>query len=152
MNAYLSEYQNTQVSTASPEQILILLYEGAIRFSNQAMQAIKERNRPRKAEKITKVVHIISELSGTLDLEIGGEIAENLEKIYNFMILELLAANVHDDQTRISAVVKMLSELKDSWQEAIKIKSTGNTEIPVAAGELSPHPPADYKPLKAKSY
>jgi flagellar protein FliS len=151
MNAYLNKYQNTQVSTASSEQILILLYEGAILFSNQAMQAIKERNRVLKAEKITKVVHIISELNGSLDLEIGGEIAANLENIYNFMILELLAANVHDDKKRIAGVVEMLSELKDAWQEAIKIKSGGN-ERQQANPDQPSEPSADYKPLKAASY
>jgi flagellar protein FliS len=151
MNAYLSEYQNTQVSTASSEQILILLYEGAIRFSNQALQAIKERNRPLKAKKITKVVHILSELSGTLDLEIGGKIAEDLENLYNFMIIELLAANVHDDQKRIAVVVTMLSELKDAWREAIKINAAGDSAIP-ATLNLPSAPPADYKPLKAASY
>jgi flagellar protein FliS len=151
MNAYLNKYQNTQISTASGEQILILLYEGAILFSNQAMQAIIEKNKVLKAEKITKVVNIISELNGSLDLEIGGEIAGNLENIYSFMILELLAANVHDDRKRIAAVVEMLSELKDAWKEAIKIKSGGNEAVQATSDQPS-EPPADYRPLKAASY
>lgn len=120
MNPYPSQYQNTQVSTSSPEQLLIMLYDGAIRFVCQAQDAMAAGNRKTRLEKISKAMAIICELANTLDHGVGGEIAENLDRLYEFMNRELLQANVQDDPARLVQVRNMLTGLRDTWQQAIE--------------------------------
>lgn len=124
MNAYMngySRYQNTQVTTASPEQILIMLYDGAIRFVRQAMENVEKGNRAVKIEAIGRAVAIITEFRNTLDHEVGGEIAANLDSLYEFMLRELLGANLRNDLGRLQTVEGLLCDLRETWMQAIEI-------------------------------
>ncbi len=121
MNAYMNQYQNNQILTASPEQVLIILYDGAIRFVRQAQQAIEEKNVPARTRSIGKAVAIITEFSNTLDYEIGGEIAVDLGRLYDFMVRELAAANARGDAEKLKPVENILLELREAWVEAAKI-------------------------------
>jgi flagellar protein FliS len=121
MNAYMSQYQNNQVLTASPEQILIMLYDGAIRFVRQAKQAIDEGKQGEKANAIGKAVAIITEFSNTLDYEVGGEIAIELNRLYDFMVTELSYVNANGDADRLMPVENILLELREAWVEAASI-------------------------------
>ncbi|MCF6289680.1 MAG: flagellar export chaperone FliS [Desulfobacterales bacterium] len=120
MNHYPRQYQNTQVNTSSPEQLLIMLYDGAIRFVRQAQEAMAAGNRKTRLEKISKAMAIICELANTLDHGAGGEIAGNLDRLYEFMNRELLQANVHHDAERLVRVGEMLTGLRDTWRQAIE--------------------------------
>ncbi len=119
MNAYLNQYQSTQVSTASPERILIMLYDGAIRFVRRGIEAIEAGDRQEKAVTIGKSMAIVSEFRNTLDHEIGGEVAANLDALYDFMVRELVRANVKDDAEPLRAVEGLLSQLRETWLEAV---------------------------------
>ncbi|OGQ93961.1 MAG: flagellar export chaperone FliS [Deltaproteobacteria bacterium RIFOXYD12_FULL_57_12] len=149
MNAYLSHYQNTQVSTASPEQVLILLYDGAIRFLCQAQQAIETGDIPMRAEKINKVVAIVTELDNSLDHEIGGEIAQHLDALYNFMIRELLTANLRNDAKRLKVVEALLTDLRRTWMQAIEINRQQTAEQKEAAIKAEPARVTEYRQLNA---
>lgn len=141
MNAY-NKYQNTQVATASREQILIMLYDGAIRFVRQAIFAIEDGDRGKKREGINKAIAIVSEFRNTLDHEIGGEIAANLDALYEYMLRELVKANAQNDLKPLRVVEGLLSDLRDTWKQAIEI----------ARVEASGHVAAangDYRPLNA---
>ncbi len=121
MNAYMSQYQNNQILTASPEQILIMLYDGAIRFCRQAIQALDAGDKLVQAEKISRTMAIVCEFSNTLDHEIGGEIATDLDALYSFMTRELTRANLEGDRKALEVVADLLSELREAWVEAAKI-------------------------------
>ncbi|HKL26009.1 MAG TPA: flagellar export chaperone FliS [Desulfuromonadales bacterium] len=121
MNAYLNQYRNNQVATAKPEQLLIMLYDGAIRFARQAREAISMGDRVKKLEMISKTMAIITEFSNTLDREVGGEIADNLDALYDFMIRELTQANLKNDEQRLEVVEQLLIDLRTTWAEAIHI-------------------------------
>jgi len=121
MNAYWNQYQQNQVNQATPEQVLIMLYDGAIRNTAQAIQALAAADRVRKAESISKAIHIITALSDTLDRQIGGEIAENLDALYNFMIRELTNGNLRNDPAPLGQVEGLLRDLRQTWSEAIEI-------------------------------
>ena len=121
MNAYMNQYQNNQVTTASPEQVLIMLYDGAIRFVRQAKQAIAENRPGDKATAISKAIAIITEFSNTLDYEVGGEIAQDLSRLYDFMVRELSAVNVRNNPERLDPVEKILQELRDAFVTAAEI-------------------------------
>lgn len=121
MNAYLKNYQNTQVQTASPEQILIMLYDGAIRFLEQASEAMGGGDYATKIKNIDKTLAIIAELNATLDHEIGGEVAANLASLYDFMMREIPRANARNDASVLAPVISILRELREAWVEAAEI-------------------------------
>jgi len=135
MNAYMHQYQNNSVLTASPEKILIMLYDGAIRFVRQSRLAIEEGRQGDKAHSISKAIAIITEFSNTLDHEIGGEIAADLSNLYDFMIRELAAVNVHSDAKRLDPVEKILLNLREAFVGAIEINSSSVTR-PAPGAEI----------------
>ena len=118
MNAYMNQYQNNQVTTATPEQVLIMLYDGAIRFVRQAKEAVAAGNLGAKSTAISKTIAIITEFSNTLDRKIGGEIAVDLSRLYDFMLMELSSVNVHGDVKRLDPVEKILLDLREAFAEA----------------------------------
>lgn len=123
MNAIWNQYQQNQVQQATPEQILVMLYDGAIRNTAQAVEALAHDDRVRKAEAISKAIHIVTTLSDTLDHQIGGDIAENLDALYNYMIRELTNGNLQNDPAPLVTVEGLLRDLRGAWTEAIEIHS-----------------------------
>ncbi len=149
MNAF-NQYKQNQILTASPEQILILLYSGAIRFTRQAIYGLEEGDITLFHHGIKKSMAIITEFANSLDHDIGGEIAENLDALYNFMIKELTLANLHKDIEKLRVVDKLLVHLRGTWEEAIEINKG---QIPMEkmlahAAEASDHQESNgYAPL-----
>lgn len=121
MNAYMNQYQNNQILSASPEQILILLYDGSIRFCRQAIHAMEEGNRTLQAEKISKAMAIVCEFANTLNHDVGGEIAADLDALYAFMTRELTRANLKNDRKALETVEGLLTGLRTTWAEAIEM-------------------------------
>lgn len=152
MNAY-NKYQQNQVLSASPEQILIMLYDGAIRFTRQAIIALEEDNIAGFLHGVTKSMAIIAEFSNSLDHSIGGEIAENLDALYNFMIRELTQANLHKDIEKMRVVEQLLVDLRSTWGEAILVNKQEQIpvnqilSIPRAPYNNNPSVPDGYVPL-----
>jgi len=128
MNAYFNNYQNNQVMTSSSEQILILLYDGAIRFVRHGKQAIIDGRQADKATAISKAVAIITEFSNTLDYEVGGEIALDLSQLYDFMIRELAAVNARGDAARLEPIEKILLDLREGFAGAVEINLRGTLQ------------------------
>lgn len=146
--AYMSQYFENQVNTASPEQLLIMLYNGAIRFVGEAEEAMANKKIAYRGERISKAIAILSELSATLDHEIGGEIAADLESLYDYMIRTLLAANIQDDASKLVEVREMLSGMRDTWLDAIdKVRSEQAAEVSESVAKKYEAAPAGYRPL-----
>lgn len=136
MNAYMNHYQNNAVLTASKEQILIMLYDGAIRYVRQAKQAIAEGRQADKVHAIGKAMAIVTEFSNTLDYEAGGEIALDLAQLYDFVIRELAAVNARDSIERLEPVEKILLDLREGFAGAIEANQRGNAvQQQAAAGQ-----------------
>lgn len=127
MNGY-NQYQNNQILTASREQILLMLYDGAIKFCKQAKKALEDDDMSAKGKFIGKAIAIISEFSNSLDHEIGGEIAANLDGLYTYMLKELSSANLNNDPKPIDTACTMLCELRATWSEAIEINNSLKVE------------------------
>jgi len=122
MNVYnMNQYQQNQVYTASPEQILLMLYDGAIRFTRRAIAGIDEDQPELKSTGISKAMAIISEFSNSLDHAVGGQIAEDLDALYHFMMRELSSANLKNDIEKLRNVEKLLMDLRQTWGEAVEI-------------------------------
>lgn len=114
------QYQKTAVTTASREKILLMLYEGAIRFTRQAAVAMQERRIADKGKYISKSTAIISELMATLDFKVGGQLAVDLENLYIFMIDKLIEGNIKNDVECLNHVDKLLNTLYVAWKDVIE--------------------------------
>lgn len=121
MNAHMNQYQQNQVLTASKEQILIMLYDGAIKFCRQAIAANNEGNVPEKLGRMAKVFAIITEFSSSLNHEISPEIAADLDGLYQFMLRELNSARKDTTGVHLENVEKLLVDLRLTWGEAVEI-------------------------------
>lgn len=131
MNAYSNQYHNNQVMTASPEQILIMLYDGAIRFVRQAGQAIEDVRPADKSVAIGKAMAIVTEFSNTLNFEAGGAIADDLYRLYDFAIRELSVVNARGDIKRLQGVEQILLNLREGFVGAIEI-NRGKVQAPAS--------------------
>jgi flagellar secretion chaperone FliS len=138
MNNPYKKYQQTQVTTASREKILLMLYEGAIRFTKQARAAMQAQKIADKGIYISKATAILSELMATLDFKSGGQLAVDLENLYVFMIDKLIEANINNSTEALDNVESILMTLYKAWKDVI--------ENPRADGVPSPElQPEEYK-------
>jgi flagellar protein FliS len=110
------------VDSASPEQILIMLYDAAIKDIRVAQEAIEANDRGQKAKALDHGVKVIMELINSLRPEKAPEIAENLRRLYDFMIDRMIQANLKNDVEQLEPVVKVLIELREAWVEAIRMQ------------------------------
>ncbi len=116
----LNAYKQTAVTTASREQVLIMLYEAAIRHLKRASECCQSKDLSGKGVAVGKAHDIINELSNTLDFNVGGEIAKNLERLYGFMIEQIVQGNLNNDPTRFDTARKLLENLLEGWKGAIE--------------------------------
>jgi flagellar protein FliS len=116
-----NQYQNTQVTTASPEKILIMLYDGAIRFSRMALDRLENKDMAGKGVNIGKALAIVGELRSTLNHEVGGDIAANLERLYVYLSDEFINANMHNSSAHLENAIRILTVLRDTWVEAVEL-------------------------------
>ena len=118
-----NKYKQTSVLSASREQILLMLYEGAIKFTKLAIQAIENNQIAERGQNIIRAFDIILELQATLDHKVGGELAGQLEQLYVFMMDQYTKANIKGDPEPLRANLKVLENLYEGWKGAIdKIK------------------------------
>lgn len=112
-------YQKTQVTTARKEQVLLMLYEGCIRYMKLAKQNMLEKKIAEKGKFISKSIDILSELMNTLDHKAGGQLSGDLESLYMFMIDRLIEANLHNRPKDIETVIDLMSNLYVAWDDVI---------------------------------
>ncbi|MBI6545393.1 MAG: flagellar export chaperone FliS [Cyanobacteria bacterium NC_groundwater_1444_Ag_S-0.65um_54_12] len=115
-----AQYQSTQFETAPPERLLIMLFDGAIRFANMAMKAMRERDVPLAHNNCVKVQNILSELMSTLRFDIGGDIARNLFDLYEYLHHRTVTANIKKDPLAMEEVISHLRDLRETWLQAAK--------------------------------
>ncbi len=123
-------YKKTAVSTASKEQILLMLYQAAIKNCKKAIEAIEAKDVAKKGEHIGKLQDIVIELNNSLDFEIGGDIAKELSSLYDYILFSSTQANIKIDVEPLEGCLKVLNTLYEGWQEAIKqVKSVPTQKI-----------------------
>jgi flagellar secretion chaperone FliS len=128
-------YLETAVETASPARLIVMLYDGAIRFINEAAYAMQQRDYEAQNAKLQRAQKILAELISSLDFDKGGEIAENLFRLYTYMYNQLVEANINDNLDRLQHVVQLLSELREAW-DAIATESETQVAMPKARVSL----------------
>ena len=141
----LSAYRETRIKTASQGQLIIMLYDEAIKSLNHGIELLEENTKrkkdPGKIEHINKAIlraqEIVTELMVSLDFEQGGEIATNLFSLYTWFSQELLEGNIKQDLERLSVVRNMITELRSAWSEIIDRTAPDNIGKAVGGVNIS---------------
>ena len=119
--ANVNRYKRNKVLLSEPGEILLALYDGAIKFCKQARIAIESNNPSQKGQKIGSVMAILTELSATLDHDQAPELCENLARLYDYLIDRLQTASTQMDVTALDEVTVHLQKLRETWGEAVRI-------------------------------
>ncbi|MCD7835134.1 MAG: flagellar export chaperone FliS [Lachnospiraceae bacterium] len=123
-NAY-AQYNNNKILTASPAELTLMLYDGAIKFCNIAISAVENSDVPKAHENIMKVQKIIDYLRQTLDMKYA--VAQDFENIYSYLSKRLVEANVKKDKEILEEVNMHLRSVRDTWKEVMRInRGKGN--------------------------
>jgi flagellar secretion chaperone FliS len=124
-------YRKVATQTASPGQLVLMLYEGAIRFCEQALAGFEHRKDPLAFNQtINNNIHraqaIVTELTAVLNLRKGGEVAQNFRRLYTYLNRRLSEANIRKDREPIEEVISRLRVLRDSWAQMLQERGSEN--------------------------
>lgn len=130
-NAYAKVGLETGVAAASPHKLVIMLFEGAMVAIASAIQQMQAGDIPAKGQSISKAITIIdSGLRASLNKEIGGEIALNLDALYGYMSSRLIIANLKNQPTILEEIYQLLKGLKDAWEQITPLADNATVEKP----------------------
>lgn len=121
-NKGYAAYASNKIMTASPAELTLMLYEGAIKFTNIAIEGTAEKNVQKVHDNIMKVEHIIEEFQSTLDHRYP--IAKDFDEVYNYLMMRLQEANMKKDKEILEEVLKHLRTMRDTWKEVMKLAHT----------------------------
>ena len=111
----LDSYRQTQAQSRTPLELVVMLYDGALRFMSVARDAIERRDIPARRDALSRTLAIISELQSTLKIEEGGQLAESLDELYGYASTRLLEAAAKNDVTPVDEVRKVFEILREAW-------------------------------------
>ena len=124
MSQPYQKYKQTQVMSASREKLLLMMYEGAIKFTKKAIEAVEQKNVHDRCVNIGRAFDIVLELNNTLDHKVGGEVATQLEQLYMFITEQYTKANISGSVEPLKTSLKILETLYEGWvQAAEKVKN-----------------------------
>lgn len=127
ISQYKSVGLQSDIHSASPHRLIQMLYEAALSKLAEAKGAIERKEYDHKSAMISKAIGILLELNRALDDEKGGELAENLGSLYDFMRRELMQANIDNSAEKIDSVYAMLVDLKEAWDQIpVELRDKGN--------------------------
>jgi len=115
----IEQYRQNAVTTQTPERLIIMLYEGAIRFLKRAKSSLRDNDLVEFAACMSKAGNIIDELDIALDLEVGGDVAANLRSLYDFLRRHLLRAQIKKNVQLIDEAIRILEDLNDGWKSIV---------------------------------
>lgn len=121
-----SAYQNNKIMTASPAELTLMLYEGAIKFCNIAIAGIEQKDIQKAHDNITKVERIIEEFRSTLDFKYP--VAKDFDEVYKYLYDRLIEANMKKDKEILEEVLKHLRTMRDTWKEVMKLSKQGQAK------------------------
>lgn len=117
-NGY-SNYANNKIMTASPAQLTLMLYDGAIKFTNIAIAGIEAKDVEKAHNNIRRVERIIAEFRNTLDFKYP--VAKDFDNVYKYLEYRLRQANIHKDKEMLEEVLKHLRTMRGTWEEVMKL-------------------------------
>lgn len=125
--ANTTRYLETQVLTASREQLLVMLYDGAIRFGEQARESLAAKELERTHDLLVRAQRIVIELWCALNPEVDPELSKSLGGLYAFLYLRLVNANVEHDPVALEEAIQILKSLRQTWMDAVDKSRRGES-------------------------
>ena len=147
-NKYIKQYQTSNITTATPEKLMILLFDGALQFLQKAKTAIAENNLQERSQNIDGARKILRELMRTIDLENGNDVSKRLFRLYNRMAMDLIKANVQRNVEKIDIVIEDIKNIRWGFQKAIEIQSGITTVEEVMKEQQAMNPELQHPALK----
>lgn len=123
-NAYLQQYNNSKIMTASPAELTLMLYDGAIKFCNIAIVGIEQKDIQKAHNNIVKTERIVNHFRVTLDTKYP--VAEDFDRVYTYLERRLVEANVKKDKAILEEVCMHLRSMRDTWKEVMKKSGKAN--------------------------
>tara|TARA_B100000686_G_C16777550_1_gene969539 strand:- start:1555 stop:1998 length:444 start_codon:yes stop_codon:yes gene_type:complete len=139
---YHREYKQNEISTSDQGKLILMMYEGAIKNLRLAQESMKNKDLANKGLYIQKTHDIVNELSFALDMKKGGDVAERLEQLYQYILRQLMLANIkRTDETPTNQALAVLNTLQSAWQEIIIDKNDPKNpkELPPAKQKFIAH-------------
>ena len=124
LNNGYAAYANSKIMTASPAELTLMLYEGAIKFCNIAIRAVEEQDIQKAHNNIIKVENIISEFQATLNHKYP--VAKDFDEVYKYLKQRLLEANIKKDKGILEEVLKHLRTMRDTWKDVMRMTNNGS--------------------------
>lgn len=134
-------YLRTRVFTATPEQLQMMLFDGAVRFADQARAALERKDFEGSYNNISRAQRIITELTGSLKHDVSPDLCNKLAAIYNYIYRKLVDANVHHTVEALDEALKMLKYQRETW--AMLLEQLGKTKAAAAAKTIPMPAPSD---------
>lgn len=113
-----AQYNNSKILTASPAELTLMLYEGAIKFCNIAIVAVEQKDIQKAHDNIVKTEHIIDYFRQTLDMKY--EVAQDFERVYTYLSRRLIQANMKKDKEILEEVNQHLRDMRDTWKKVME--------------------------------
>jgi flagellar secretion chaperone FliS len=110
-------YYQTQIQSQSPIELIVMLYDGALRFMRAAIEAIEKRDLAGKRDAMSRAMAIVSELQSSLNLAAGGDIAKNLDELYSYVNGRLIEANINNSPDPLQESIKLMNTLREGWSQ-----------------------------------
>ena len=114
---YHNQYRKNQISTSGQGHLILMMYEGAIKFTKLALESMTEGDLSSQGKYIQKAHDIVNELSLALDFKKGGDVAPRLESLYQFALSQLTLANIKSDKKALQTVLNILNPLLEAWTQ-----------------------------------
>ena len=121
-------YKNNSIQTASPAELTLMLYDGAIKFCNIALGAIENGDIQKANTNIIKAEKILTEFRATLDFKYP--VAKDFELVYDYIYRRLIDANIHKDAEALTEALKYIREMRDTWKEVMRLSRVQNATGP----------------------
>lgn len=127
VNNPYAAYQNSKIMTASPAELILMLYDGAIKFSNIAVAAIEKNDIEKAHNNIIKTERIILEFRASLDMKYP--VSKDFDVVYEYLIRRLHEANIKKDAEIMEEILKHLRTMRDTWKEVMRLNATGQAHV-----------------------
>lgn len=124
LNKAYNQYKQNSVFTSTPEELTLMLYNGLVKFIMQSQAALDEKDMEKANNSIIRAQDILKNFQATLDMKY--EVSETLDLLYDFMYRHLVEANLKKDKAMLEDILGLAKELRDTWQQAMKLAKQRN--------------------------
>ena len=124
----INSYRQAEIQSRSPLELVVMLYDGALRFTADARDAMVRRDIRARQQHLSRALAIVSELQSTLDMDTGGDVAEHLDKLYGFVRDRLMDASARQDLQPLDEARRVLTTLREGWLAISRASASATTD------------------------